>query len=86
MRGPLPRVPRRRLPVRQQLLQFVSADVPARGLLEIQRVASQGWHDDATPLPFVVFAEFARAPMWSSGASIFLKRAKPRQPRPPFGS
>ena len=37
--------------------RFVSEEVPARGLLEIQRVACQGWHVSTALPSFVVMAE-----------------------------
>ena len=48
--------------------KFVSDEVPAGGLLEIQRVACQGWHV-STELPsFVVMAELR------TGADAFVRR------------
>jgi hypothetical protein len=48
--------------------KFVSADVPAGQLLEIERVACQGWHSSTTPPNFVVMAELRNS------ADQFLQR------------
>jgi hypothetical protein len=48
--------------------KFVSEPVPAGGLLEIQRVACQGWHTSTTLPTFVVMAELR------TGADAFVKR------------
>jgi hypothetical protein len=48
--------------------KFASADVPAGQLLEIQRVACQGWHASTTPPNFVVMAELR------TSADQFLQR------------
>ena len=63
-------------PAGSNFCRFVSADVPARGLLEIQRVACQGWHDDAVPLPFVVFAELRTSADVVVGRIDFLKASQ----------
>ncbi len=48
--------------------KFVSENVPARGVLEIQRVACQGWHASADLPSFVVIAELR------TGADAFVGR------------
>jgi hypothetical protein len=48
--------------------KFVSEDVPAGGLLEIQRVACQGWHINEMPPAFTVIAELR------TSANAFVKR------------
>lgn len=48
--------------------KFASEPVPARGLLEIQRVACQGWHGSTSLPSFVVIAELR------TGADAFVSR------------
>jgi hypothetical protein len=48
--------------------RFVSDEVPAGGLLEIQRVACQGWHVSTSLPSFVVMAELR------TGADAFVRR------------
>jgi hypothetical protein len=48
--------------------RFASEEVPARGLLEIQRVACQGWHVSTALPSFVVMAELRTA------ADAFVRR------------
>jgi hypothetical protein len=48
--------------------RFASEEVPADGLLEIQRVACQGWHVSTTLPQFVVMAELR------TGADAFVRR------------
>ena len=56
--------------------KFVSEDVPGRGLLEIQRIACQGWHVDAMPLAFSVIAELRTSADVSVGRIDFLKASQ----------
>ena len=53
--------------------RFVSEDVPAGGLLEINRVACQGWHINATLPSFVVIAELRTSSDAFVGRIDFLK-------------
>lgn len=48
--------------------KFVSEDVPARGVLEIQKVSCQGWHDNTQDPNFVVIGELR------TGADAFVGR------------
>ena len=48
--------------------RFEGENVPARGLLEIQRVACQGWHTNTLPPSFVVMAELR------TSADVFVAR------------
>jgi hypothetical protein len=48
--------------------RFEGENVLARGLLEIQRVACQGWHTNALPPSFVVMAELR------TSADVFVAR------------
>jgi hypothetical protein len=53
--------------------KFVSENVPARGLLEIQRVACQGWHQTLELPSFVVIAELRTSADVFVGRIDFLK-------------
>lgn len=53
--------------------KFVSEAVPANRVLEIHRVACQGWHASDTPPNFVTFAELRTAADGFIGRIDFLK-------------
>ena len=53
--------------------KFVSEEVPARGVLEIQRVACQGWHTSTALPSFVVIVELRTEADAFVGRIDFLK-------------
>jgi hypothetical protein len=53
--------------------KFVSEEVPARGMLEIQRVACQGWHTSTALPSFVVIAGLRTSADAFVGRIDFLK-------------
>lgn len=60
-------------PAGSNFCKFASDAVPATGLLEIQRVACQGWHVSEVPPSFVVIAELRTSADAYVGRIDFLK-------------
>ena len=60
-------------PTGSNFCKFVGEDVAAGGLLEINRVACQGWHTNTTLPSFVVYAELRTSSDVNAGRIDFLK-------------